>query len=128
MHEDVFAGLGGDEAVALVGVEPFHGSNRHAACPSLHRLGGSTHVDVTLTPTARGKLDLRVARQNVNLWRAHGDGYGHRPPPPSTTTRVSEHAYQEDEAALCRDPSHPAGLPAQGCCRGWGQTRRAAWC
>src|SRR5215216_2558093 len=26
--------------------------------------------------------------------------YGHRPPPPSTTTRVSEHA-QEDEAGLC---------------------------
>jgi hypothetical protein len=25
---------------------------------------------------------------------------------------VSEHAHQEDEAALCRDPSHPAGLPA----------------
>jgi hypothetical protein len=34
MHEDVFAGLRGDEAVALVGVEPFHGSNRHVLCPS----------------------------------------------------------------------------------------------
>jgi hypothetical protein len=33
----------------------------------------------------------------------------HRPRPPG----VSEHAHQEDEAALCRDPSHPAGLPAQ---------------
>ena len=33
----------------------------------------------------------------------------HRPRLPG----VSEHAHQEDEAALCRDPSHPAGLPAQ---------------
>ena len=33
----------------------------------------------------------------------------HRPRPPG----VSEHAHQEDEAALCRDPWHPAGLPAQ---------------
>src|SRR5215218_5372837 len=73
MHEEVFAGLGGDEAKALVGVEPFHGSNRHVLVPR-HRLGGSTHVDVTLTPTARDKLDLRVAGQNVNLCRAHGDG------------------------------------------------------
>src|SRR5215217_5447753 len=86
MHEEVFAGLGGDEAKALVGVEPFHGSNRHVLVPR-HRLGGSTHVDATLTPTARDKLDLRVARQNVNLCRAHGNGYGHRLPPPSTTTR-----------------------------------------
>src|ERR671912_2642489 len=101
MHEHVVAGLGGDEAVSLVGVEPFHGSNRHVLVPPSIILGGSTHVDATLTPTARDKLDLRVARQNGNLCRAHGDGYGHRLPPPSTTTRVSEHAHQEDEAALC---------------------------
>src|SRR5215217_8212095 len=30
----------------------------------------STHVDATLTPTARDKLDLQVAKQNVNLCRA----------------------------------------------------------
>src|SRR4029453_9849794 len=29
MHEDVLAGLRGDEAKALLGVEPLHGSNRH---------------------------------------------------------------------------------------------------
>ena len=27
----------------------------------------STNADATLTPTARDKLDLRVAKQNVNL-------------------------------------------------------------
>src|SRR5215217_5148588 len=34
----------------------------------------------------RDKLNLQVARQNVNLCRAHDNGYGHRLPPPSTTT------------------------------------------
>src|SRR5215212_5583002 len=33
VHEHVGAGLGLDEAVALVGVEPLDGSNTHAACP-----------------------------------------------------------------------------------------------
>src|SRR6266540_2375940 len=33
MHEDVLAGLLRDEAVALVGVEPLHGSNRHVLVP-----------------------------------------------------------------------------------------------
>src|SRR5215211_3184534 len=70
MHEDVFAGLGGDEAVALVCVEPFHGSNRHERVPSLHRLGGIDQRRTYLAPTARDKLDLRVAKQSVNLWQA----------------------------------------------------------
>jgi hypothetical protein len=65
MHEDVFAGLGGDEAVALVGVEPFHGSNRHVLVPPSTVLEVSTNADPTLAPAARDKLDLRVARQNV---------------------------------------------------------------
>jgi hypothetical protein len=39
----------------------------------------STNADATLTPTARDKLDLRVAKQNVNLCRAHGSGCGHCP-------------------------------------------------
>jgi hypothetical protein len=30
----------------------------------------STNADATLTPTARDKLDLQVAKQNVNLCRA----------------------------------------------------------
>src|SRR5215216_2123904 len=87
MHEHVFAGLGGDEAVALLGVEPFHGANRHVLVPPSTVSEVSTHADATLTPTARDKLNLQVARQHVNLCRAHGNGYGHRPPPPSTTTR-----------------------------------------
>src|SRR5215212_12202039 len=33
VHEHVGAGLGLDEAVALVGVEPLDGSTSHAACP-----------------------------------------------------------------------------------------------
>jgi hypothetical protein len=37
----------------------------------------STNADATLTPTARDKLDLRAAKQNVNLCRAHGSGCGH---------------------------------------------------
>src|SRR4029453_18361286 len=33
MHEDVLAGLRGDKAKALLGVEPLHGSNRHVLVP-----------------------------------------------------------------------------------------------
>src|SRR5215203_4904450 len=33
MHEDVLARLRGDKAKALLGVEPFHGSNRHVLVP-----------------------------------------------------------------------------------------------
>src|SRR5918994_6496820 len=33
MHEHVLAGLWRDEAKALVGVEPLHGSNRHVLVP-----------------------------------------------------------------------------------------------
>src|SRR5215218_8923516 len=33
MHEDVHAGFGGDEAVALLVVEPLHGSNSHVLVP-----------------------------------------------------------------------------------------------
>ena len=67
MHEDVFAGLRGDEAVALVGVEPFHGSNSHLLVPPSTVSEVSTNAGPTLAPTARDKLDLRVAKQNVHL-------------------------------------------------------------
>jgi hypothetical protein len=70
MHEQVFAGFRGDEAVALVGVEPFHGSNSHVLVPPSIVSEVSTNADATLTPTARDKLDLQVAKQNVNLCRA----------------------------------------------------------
>src|SRR5829696_10533655 len=33
----------------------------------------------TLTPAARDKLNLQVAKQNVNLCLAHGSGCGHCP-------------------------------------------------
>src|SRR5215213_8243804 len=79
MHEEVFAGLGGDEAVALVGVEPFHGSNSHVLVPPSIVLEVSTNADATLAPTARDKLDLQTAKQNVNLCQLHGSGRGHCP-------------------------------------------------
>src|ERR671924_701511 len=44
VHEDVLAGLGGDEAVALVGVEPLHGSNSHVLVPP------SMVLEVSVTP------------------------------------------------------------------------------
>src|SRR5918994_1103117 len=81
MHEDVFAGLRGDEAKALLGVEPLHGSNSHVLVPPSIVLEVSTNADATLAPTARDKLDLQVAKQNVNLCRAHGSGCGHCPLP-----------------------------------------------
>src|SRR5215212_4441899 len=70
MHEDVFAGLRGDEAKALLGVEPLHGSSSHVLVPPSIVLEVSTNAGPTLVPTARDKLDLRVAKENVNLCRA----------------------------------------------------------
>src|SRR5829696_8058168 len=58
MHEDVFAGLGGDEAEALVGVEPLHGSNSHVLVPP------SIVLEVSITPGrggAGGKGQARPA-------------------------------------------------------------------
>src|SRR4029453_16528196 len=49
VHEHVVAVLGLDEAVALVGVEPLDGPNRHAACPPSGTLEAST------TPPPRGR-------------------------------------------------------------------------
>src|SRR5215211_765405 len=80
---------------------------------SLHRLGGSTHVDATLTPTARDKLNLRVARQNVTSAGRTVMGT------PSSATTVHDHPgcpsmpTRRTRPRCARDPSHPAGLPAQ---------------
>src|SRR5829696_2682675 len=79
MHEDVLAGLGGDEAVALVGVEPLHGANRHVLVPPSIVSEDRPTPTRTLTPTARDKLDLQVAKQNVNLCQLYGRGRGHCP-------------------------------------------------
>src|SRR5215208_2414460 len=82
MHEDVLAGLRGDEAVALLGVEPFHGSNRHVVVPPSTVLEVSTDACPTLAPAARGQARPAGSRQNVNLCRAHTSGYGHCVSPP----------------------------------------------
>jgi hypothetical protein len=42
----------------------------------------STNAGPYLVPAARDKLDLRVARQNVNLCRAHNNRHGHCLPQP----------------------------------------------
>src|SRR4029453_15541805 len=74
MDEDIVAGLRGDEAVALVGVEPFHGSNRHVLIPPSTVLEVSTHAGPTLAPPAGDKLDPRGAGQTLNTCRAHNRG------------------------------------------------------
>src|SRR5215211_5141791 len=56
VHEHVVAGLGFDEAIALVGVEPLDGSNRHGACPPSGTLEEST------TPTPGGASGKGQAR------------------------------------------------------------------
>src|SRR5919197_4131379 len=61
MHEEVLASLGRDEPIALLGVEPLHGSNSHEPCPSLHHLGGLDHAS-TIWLAARDKLNLRIPK------------------------------------------------------------------
>jgi hypothetical protein len=48
------------------------------ACPSLHRLGGIDHAGKVVAPAARDKLDLRVAKQNMNLCQATVAAVDHR--------------------------------------------------
>src|SRR5215213_6983387 len=110
MHEHVFAGLGGDEAVALVGVEPLHGSNRHVLVPPSTVSEDRPTPTRTLTPTARDKLNPQVAKQNVNLCLAHGDGYGHRPPHRPRPPGCPSMPTRRTRLGCARDPSHPAGL------------------
>jgi hypothetical protein len=74
MHEHVLAGLRGDKAVALVGVEPLHGSNSHVLVPPSIVSEVSTNADANTGSAARDKLDLRVAKQNVNLCQARVAG------------------------------------------------------
>ena len=65
MHEDIHAGLSGDEAVALLGVEPLHGSNRQGLVPPSMVLEVSTNAGPDRAAAARDKLDLRVAKQKT---------------------------------------------------------------
>src|SRR5215207_2373007 len=101
MHEDVFAGLRGDESKALLGVEPLHGSNSHVLVPPSIVSEVSTNADATLAPTARDKLDLRVAKQNVNLCRAHGSGCGHCPLPNPGLRDAAQRALAALEPSSC---------------------------
>src|SRR5829696_10207307 len=132
MHEHVFAGLRGDEAVALVGVEPFHGSNRHVLVPPSTVSEDRPTPTRTLTRRQGASSTCRLRDKTGTSAGRTVMGYGHRPPPPSTTTRVSEHAH-EDEAGLCPRSfasgwaASPAGddralssysqLALSGCCR-----------
>src|SRR4029453_11289692 len=75
VHEDVLAGLGGDEAKALVGVEPLHGSNSHELVPpSTSRRYQSRRPD---RAAARDKLDLRDCEAKREPVPGHGSGWGH---------------------------------------------------
>src|SRR6266511_84567 len=64
MHEDVRAGLGRNEAIALVGVEPLHGSNRHELVPPLHRLGGSRSTPARSGASGKGQAQPADAKAN----------------------------------------------------------------
>src|SRR5829696_2145503 len=112
MHEHVFAGLRGDEAKALLGVEPFYGSNRHVLVPPSIVSEVSTHADVNSNADGKGQAQPAVAKQNVNLCLAHGSGCGHCPLP---NPRLRD-AAQRALAAL--EPPIPALLLVLVCCPG----------
>src|SRR4029450_481092 len=61
VHEHVVAGLGFDEAVALVGVEPLDGANGHPACPPSVSSEVSTHRRQA-APAAWDKLASAAAK------------------------------------------------------------------
>src|SRR4029450_8394649 len=56
VHEHVVAGVGLDEAVALVGVEPLDGANGHPACPP------PVSSEVSTTPAPSGASGMGQAR------------------------------------------------------------------
>src|SRR5512132_243724 len=69
MHEDVLAGLGGDEAEAIFSVEPLHGSNSHGVVPP------SIVLEVSITPgpwwrRRQGTSSTVRYKSTVNLCRA----------------------------------------------------------
>src|SRR6266545_7497088 len=76
VHEDVLAGLLRDEAVALLGVEPLHGSNRHVLVPPSTVLEVSTNAGPDLGTGGKGQARPAGCEANVNLCRAHHNGYG----------------------------------------------------
>jgi hypothetical protein len=59
MDEDVVAGLGLDEAIALVGVEPLDGSNSHGVVPP------SINLEVSITSRNDG-TDGKGTSSTVN--------------------------------------------------------------
>jgi hypothetical protein len=71
MHEDVFAGLRGDKAKALLGVEPFHGSNSHVLVPPSMVLEVSIYAGANAGVDGKGQARPASLRsKNVNLCRA----------------------------------------------------------
>src|SRR5215213_2865414 len=99
MHEDVFAGLRGDEAIALVGVEPFYGSNSNVLIPSLRVLEVSTQRQ-TLSG-ADGKGQARPA--GCEAKREPLPGAQKRLQPLPATTGRPTHAAQ-DNGCACQLP------------------------
>src|SRR5919107_2481427 len=108
MHEDVLAGLGGDEAVALVGVEPLHGSNSHVLVPP------STMLEVSITPGpwwpgGKGQARPAVAKQNVNLCQPTVAGAAtvrHHTAHPSTPGWHARRLSQDRRAPALNDSFH----------------------
>src|SRR4029453_16657712 len=97
MHEDIFAGLRGDEAVALVGVEPFHGSNRHVLIPPSTVLEVSTHAGSMLAPAAGDKLDPGLrGRPRTSTGRTIAAAAT------ACHNRASGHAEQQDDSWACQ--------------------------
>jgi hypothetical protein len=59
VDEDVVAGLGLNEAIAPIGVEPLHGSNSHGVVPP------SINLEVSITPRQDG-TDGKGTSSTVN--------------------------------------------------------------
>src|SRR5215216_3153975 len=79
MHEHVFAGLRGDEAVALVGVEPFHGSNRHVLVPPSIVSEVSTNADANSNADGKGQARPACCQAKREPLPGYGSGCGHCP-------------------------------------------------
>jgi hypothetical protein len=78
----------------------------------------TTNADETLTPTARDKLDLQVAKQNVNLCQLHGSGW--RPLPatePGSPRCRSEGAGWVGARDSCAAPASGVGFSGRSISR-----------
>src|SRR6266542_2349074 len=85
MHEDILARLRRDEAVALLSVEPLHGSS-HETCPSLHRLGGIGHTG-TIGAGGKGQAQPAGCEAKREPLPSHHRRVRHHPPPTQAPSR-----------------------------------------